>query len=33
MPALPDLPAVAETVPGFEMAPWVGIIRFAPVSG
>jgi tripartite-type tricarboxylate transporter receptor subunit TctC len=29
MPALPDLPAVAETVPGFEMAPWVGII--APV--
>ena len=26
MPALPNLPAVAETVPGFEMAPWVGII-------
>ena len=26
MPALPDLPAVAETVPGFEMAPWVGIV-------
>jgi tripartite-type tricarboxylate transporter receptor subunit TctC len=26
MPQLPDLPAVAETVPGFEMAPWVGII-------
>jgi tripartite-type tricarboxylate transporter receptor subunit TctC len=26
MPALPDLPAVAETVSGFEMAPWVGII-------
>jgi len=26
MPALPDLPTVAETVPGFEMAPWVGII-------
>ena len=26
MPDLPDLPAVAETVPGFEMAPWVGII-------
>src|SRR6516165_5606933 len=26
MPALPDIPAVAETVPGFEMAPWVGII-------
>ena len=26
MPELPNLPAVAETVPGFEMAPWVGII-------
>jgi len=26
IPQLPDLPAVAETVPGFEMAPWVGII-------
>jgi tripartite-type tricarboxylate transporter receptor subunit TctC len=26
MPALPDIPAVAETVPGFQMAPWVGII-------
>jgi tripartite-type tricarboxylate transporter receptor subunit TctC len=26
VPAFPDLPAVAETVPGFEMAPWVGII-------
>jgi tripartite-type tricarboxylate transporter receptor subunit TctC len=26
MPQLPDVPAVAETVPGFEMAPWVGII-------
>jgi len=26
MTALPDLPAVAETVSGFEMAPWVGII-------
>jgi tripartite-type tricarboxylate transporter receptor subunit TctC len=23
---LPDLPTVAETVPGFSMAPWVGII-------
>jgi len=23
---LPDIPAVAETVPGFEMAPWVGVI-------
>ena len=26
MPQFPDWPAVAETVPGFEMAPWVGII-------
>jgi tripartite-type tricarboxylate transporter receptor subunit TctC len=26
MPALPDVPAVAETVSGFEMAPWVGIV-------
>jgi tripartite-type tricarboxylate transporter receptor subunit TctC len=26
MAALPDVPAVAETVPGFEMAPWIGII-------
>jgi tripartite-type tricarboxylate transporter receptor subunit TctC len=26
LPEFPDLPAVAETVPGFEMAPWVGII-------
>ena len=26
VPAFPDLPAVAETVPGFEMAPWVSII-------
>ena len=26
MPQLPDLPAIAETVPGFEMAPWVGIV-------
>src|SRR5262245_7562629 len=26
MPALPNLPAVAETVPGFEMAPWVGVV-------
>jgi tripartite-type tricarboxylate transporter receptor subunit TctC len=26
MPDLPNIPAIAETVPGFEMAPWVGII-------
>jgi len=26
IPLLPDIPAVAETVPGFSMAPWVGII-------
>jgi tripartite-type tricarboxylate transporter receptor subunit TctC len=26
IPELPDIPAIAETVPGFEMAPWVGII-------
>ena len=26
MPALPDVPTVAETVPGFTMAPWIGII-------
>jgi tripartite-type tricarboxylate transporter receptor subunit TctC len=26
MPELPDIPAIAETVPGFEMAPWVGVI-------
>src|SRR5713101_5342964 len=24
--ALPDVPTVAETVPGFTMAPWIGII-------
>jgi tripartite-type tricarboxylate transporter receptor subunit TctC len=24
--SLPDLPTVAETVPGFEMAPWTGIL-------
>ncbi len=26
VPALPDVPTVAETVPGFTMAPWIGII-------
>jgi tripartite-type tricarboxylate transporter receptor subunit TctC len=26
IPALPDVPTVAETVPGFTMAPWIGII-------
>ena len=26
MAALPDVPTVAETVPGFEMAPWIGVI-------
>jgi len=26
MPALPDVPTVAETVPGFAMAPWIGIV-------
>ena len=26
MPELPDVPAIAETIPGFDMAPWVGII-------
>jgi tripartite-type tricarboxylate transporter receptor subunit TctC len=30
IPSLPDLPAVAETVPGFEMAPWTGI--FVPAK-
>ena len=26
MPQFPNFPAVGETVPGFEMAPWVGIV-------
>ncbi len=26
MPELPDIPAIAETLPGFEMAPWVGLV-------
>ncbi|HEY5378835.1 MAG TPA: tripartite tricarboxylate transporter substrate binding protein [Pseudolabrys sp.] len=26
MPELPDVPTIAETIPGFEMAPWLGII-------
>jgi tripartite-type tricarboxylate transporter receptor subunit TctC len=31
IPQLPSYPAVAETVPGFEMAPWVGIVAPAGV--
>jgi tripartite-type tricarboxylate transporter receptor subunit TctC len=26
MPDLPNIPTIAETLPGFDMAPWVGII-------
>lgn len=33
LPALPDIPAIAETVPGFEMSPWVGIFVPAKTSG
>jgi tripartite-type tricarboxylate transporter receptor subunit TctC len=31
IPQFPSYPAVAETVPGFEMAPWVGIVAPAGV--
>jgi len=31
IPQFPNFPAVAETVPGFEMAPWVGIMAPAGV--
>jgi len=30
---LPDIPTVAETVPGFTMAPWIGIIVPARTPG
>ena len=30
LPALPDVPTVAETVPGFDVTPWVGV--FAPAK-
>jgi tripartite-type tricarboxylate transporter receptor subunit TctC len=33
VPALPDVPTVAETVPGFSMAPWIGIIVPAKTPG
>jgi tripartite-type tricarboxylate transporter receptor subunit TctC len=26
MPDLPNVPTIAETIPGFEMAPWVGLV-------
>jgi tripartite-type tricarboxylate transporter receptor subunit TctC len=26
MPELPDIPAIAETLPGFDIAPWVGLL-------
>ncbi len=31
IPDLPDVPTIAETLPGFDMAPWVGIILPAGV--
>jgi len=31
MPDLPDVPTIAETIPGFEIAPWVGIVLPAGV--
>ena len=30
LPALPNVPTVAETVPGFDVTPWVGL--FAPAK-
>jgi tripartite-type tricarboxylate transporter receptor subunit TctC len=30
LPALPDVPTIAETVPGFNVTPWVGV--FAPAK-
>ncbi len=31
-PALPDVPTVAETVPGFEMSNWIGLFGPAGMS-
>ena len=30
-PSMPDLPAVAETLPGFEVVPWAGFVAPAGV--
>jgi tripartite-type tricarboxylate transporter receptor subunit TctC len=30
LPSLPNVPTVAETIPGFDVTPWVGL--FAPVK-